>query len=174
MAGKDLTNVRRAGNIIDMLSKFNNQVLSQGAEAVLPQNLSTEWLDVLQKMAEDFLNVSYDLEECKEPEDVADPLLTVCILEILRSQPGAKTDISTRKMLEKVTIYALSLIMETVHREVDIRLQPPTLENILSWERIAGLRNSHPEFLQMLEQACIYRGSKTGWLQKIKEAVFLD
>lgn len=157
-----------------MLSKFSNQVLSRGSDAVLPQNLSTEWLNVLQNMAEDFLDSSYDLEECKEPEDIADPILTVCVLEILRSQPDLKTDMSTREMLEKVTIYSLSLIMETVHREVDIGVKPPTLGNILSWDRIASLKDSHPEFIHMLEQACIYRGRKTGWFQKIKETVFPD
>jgi hypothetical protein len=154
-----------------MLSKFNNQVLSRGPEAVLPQNLSNEWLDVLQKMADDFLDASYDLEECKEVRDIADPVLTVCVLEILRSQTDVKTDISTSEMLEKVTIYSLLLIMESVQREVDIGLKPPTLENILSWDRIAALKDSNPDFIQMLEQACIYRGGKTSWFQKIKETI---
>jgi len=157
-----------------MLPKFNNQVLSRGPDAVLPQNLSSQWLDVLQKMAEDFLDAGYDLEKCKEPEDVADPILTVCVLEILRAQPHAKTDLPTREMLEMVTIYALSLIMEAVHREVDIGLKPPALDDILSWERIISLKNSNPDFIQMLEQACIYRGAKTSWFQKIKESIFPD
>ncbi len=155
-----------------MLSKFNNQVLSRGPDAVLPQNLSNEWLDVLQKMAENFLDASYDLEECKEVQDIADPLLTVCVLTILRSQSDAKSDIPTSEMLEKVTIYSLLLIMETVQREVDIGLEPPTLENILSWDRIVALKDSNPDFIQMLERACIYRGSKTSWFQKIKETIF--
>ncbi|UCD88573.1 MAG: hypothetical protein JSW04_08850 [Desulfobacterales bacterium] len=166
------TNTNSYERFIQMLSKFNNQVLSQGPDAVLPQNLSAEWLNVLQKMAEDFLDSSYDLDECKEPGDVADPVLTVCVLEILRSQPDVKSDIPDRDILEKVTIYSLSLIMETVHREVDIGLKPPTLENILSWDRIIKLKDSNPDFIQMLEQACIYRGSKTGWFHKIKGTVF--
>ena len=157
-----------------MLSKFNNQVLSRGPDAVLPQNLSNEWLDVLQKMAEDFLDASYDLEECKEPQDLADPLLTVCVLEILQSQSEVQPKMSTSKMLEKITIYSLLLIMETVHREVDIGLKPPTLENILSWDRIAALKESNPDFIQMLEQACIYRGGKTSWFHKIIETILPD
>ena len=152
-----------------MLPKFNNQVLSHGPDAVLPQNLSTEWLNVLQQMAEDFLDSNYDLEDCKEPEDVADPMLTVCVLEILRSRQTVKTDISTKDMLEKVTIYSLSLIMEAVHREIDIGLTRPTLENILSWDGIIVLKDTNPEFVQTLEQACILRGSKKSWFQKIKE-----
>jgi hypothetical protein len=154
-----------------MLSEFSNQVLSHGPEAVLPQSLNRKWLDRLLKMAEDFLDASYDLEECKEPRDIADPVLTVCVLEILNSQSAAKTDMPTRELLEKVTIYALLLIMESVQREVDIGFEPPTLENILSWDRIAALKDSNPDFIKMLEQACIYRGAKKGWFHKIVDNI---
>jgi len=44
-----------------MLSKFGNEVLLHGPDALLPQNLNKEWLNWLQKMAEDFLDGSYDL-----------------------------------------------------------------------------------------------------------------
>ncbi len=57
-----------------MLSKFNNEVLSRGSAAVLPQNLSREWLNTLQNMAEEFLENNYSLDECREPQDVADPV----------------------------------------------------------------------------------------------------
>jgi hypothetical protein len=125
-----------------MLSRFNNQVLSYGPDAVLPQNLNTEWLNILQKMAEDFLNSGYDLDECKKPEDIADPILSVCVFEILRSQHNNKAEISTEKMLEKVTIYSLSLIMEAVDRSSSIGLEQPNLENILSWNRIIKLEKT--------------------------------
>ena len=151
-----------------MLSRFNNQVLSHGADAVLPQNLNTEWLNILQKMAEDFLDSSYDLEECKKPEDIADPILSVCVAEILRSHHGDIIDISIEEMLEKVTIYSLSLIMEGVDRESDIGLEKPTLDNILSWDRIKKLKKTNPEFIKTLEQACII-GSDKSLFQKIKE-----
>jgi len=119
-----------------MLSKFGNEVLLHGPDALLPQNLNNEWLDTLQKMAGDFLDASYDLEECKKPEDVADPILSVCISEILRSQHKDKTNISVEKMLENITIYSVSLIIEAVERESNIGIEQPTLENILSWDRI--------------------------------------
>ena len=103
-----------------MLSKFGNEVLLHGPEALLPQNLNNEWLDILQKMAGDFLDASYDLEECKTPEDVADPILSVCVSEILRSQDIDKTDVSTEELLEKITIYSVSLLIEAVQRESNI------------------------------------------------------
>ncbi|MBW1728566.1 MAG: hypothetical protein JRF31_09705 [Deltaproteobacteria bacterium] len=138
-----------------MLSKFGNEVLLHGPDALLPQNLNNEWLDTLQKMAGDFLDASYDLEECKKPEDVADPILSVCISEILRSQHKDKTNISVEKMLENITIYSVSLIIEAVERESNIGIEQPTLENILSWDRIIKMRKTNPKFVEALEKACI-------------------
>ena len=143
-----------------MLSRFNNQVLKYGPDAILPQNLNKEWLPILQKMAEDFLNTSYDLNKCKKPEDVADPILSVCVSDILRSQGDGNTDISIEKMLEMITIYSLSLIMEAVNRESAIKIEQPTLENILSWDIINRLKVSNPQFIMALEQACILPGSE--------------
>jgi len=143
-----------------MLSRFNNQVLKYGPDAILPQNLNKEWLPILQKMAEDFLNTSYDLNKCKKPEDVADPILSVCVSDILRSQGDDNTDISIEKILEMITIYSLSLIMEAVNRESAIKIEQPTLENILSWDIINRLKVSNPQFIMALEQACILPGSE--------------
>jgi hypothetical protein len=138
-----------------MLSKINNEVLTHGPEAVLPQNLNKKWLNILQKMAEDFIDSSYDLEECKKPEDVADPILSVCVSELLISQHGNSTDISIKEMLEKITIYSISLIMEAVDRESNIGMEKPTLEDILYWERMIRMKKTNPEFVETLEKACI-------------------
>jgi len=138
-----------------MLSKINNEVLSHGPEAVLPQNLNKKWLNLLQKMAEDFLEANYDLEKCKKPRDNADPILSVCVSEILRSQHKDKTNISSEEMLEKITIYSISLIIEAVDRESNIGIEQPTLEDILSWDRIIKIKKINPEFVETLEKACV-------------------
>ena len=138
-----------------MLSKINNEVLTHGPEAVLPQNLNKKWLNILQKMAEDFIDSSYDIEECKKPEDVADPILSVCVSELLISQHSNSTDISIEEMLEKITIYSISLIMEAVDRESNIGLEKPTLEDILYWDRMIRMKKTNPEFVETLEKACI-------------------
>ncbi|MFO7972546.1 MAG: hypothetical protein R6U40_12435, partial [Desulfobacterales bacterium] len=124
-------------------------------DALLPQNLNNEWLDILQKMAGDFLDASYDLEECKKPEDVADPILSICVSEILRSQHIDKNDISIEEMLENITIYSVSLLIEAVERESNIGIERPTLEDILSWDRIIRMRRTNPKFVKALEKACI-------------------
>lgn len=144
-----------------MLTKFNNEVLRFGPDAVLPQNLSNEWLDTLQKMAEDFLEANYDLEQCKNPGDTVDPILSVCVSEILRSQHGDKSDISDEDILKKIPIYALSLIIEAVNRESDLGIENPSLENLLSWNRIIKIKETNPEFIKALEQACILKPSST-------------
>ena len=53
-----------------MLSRFNNEVLSYGPTAVLPQNLNHGWIQKLQKMASDFLDSNFNLDECKDPRDI--------------------------------------------------------------------------------------------------------
>ena len=138
-----------------MLAKFNNEVLKNGADAVLPQNLNKEWLNILQKMAEDFLEANYDLEQCKQPRDNADPILSVCVSEILRSQQNDKPDISDEDIFKKIPVYSLSLIIEAVNRESDLGMEEPSLENILSWDRIRRIKETNPEFIEALEQACI-------------------
>ena len=144
-----------------MLAKFNNEVLKYGPDAVLPQNLNKEWLDKLQKMAEDFLETNYDLEHCKKPVGTIDPLLSVCVSEILRSQLSDKAKISDDDILNKIPIYSLSLIMESVNRQSDLGIEKPNLKNLLSWNRILKIKGTHPEFIKALEQACILQPPDT-------------
>jgi hypothetical protein len=142
-----------------MLSKFNNEVLSKGPAAVLPQNLDHAWLNRLEKVSADFLERNFSIDECKTPQDVADPLLSVCVYEILRHHDVDKSMISTEDMIEKMAVYAISIVMEAVNRQSDIGLEPPDLENILSVERIVGLKRNNPDFGDLLERACVFPDS---------------
>ena len=72
-------------------------------------------------------------------------------------------------MAEKMTIYAISIIMEAVQREDNIGLEPPDLDNILSMERIIAFKKTNPEFIKFLKQVCIIRNSEKGWFKNIKE-----
>jgi hypothetical protein len=152
-----------------MLSRFNNEVLRYGPTAVLPQNLSSDWLNYLQKLSEDFLDGNFDLHECKDPQDIGDPVLTACVYEILSYQHGDIVNVTPSEMAEKMTVYALSIIMEAVHRETDIGVKPPNLDNILSMDRILVYKKTHPEFVKFLKQVCIVRASEKGWFHNIKE-----
>ena len=152
-----------------MLSQFNNEVLSYGPTAVLPQNLNNTWIKKLHKMADDFLDSNFDLHECKDPRDIGDPVLMACVYEILSFQSGESVNVTPEEMAEKLTIYALSVIMEAVHREDNIGLKPPNLDNILSMDRIIAFKKTNPEFVKFLKQVCIIRTSEKGWFHNIKE-----
>ena len=152
-----------------MLSQFNNEVLSYGPTAVLPQNLNNVWIMKLQKVADEFLDSNFDLHECKDPRDVGDPILMTCVYEILAYQAGEHVDVTPDDMAEKMTIYALSIIMEAVHREDNIGLEMPDLDNILSMDRIIAFKKTNPEFIEFLKQVCIVRNSEKGWFRNIKE-----
>ena len=152
-----------------MLSQFNNEVLSYGPTAVLPQNLNTVWIMKLQKVADEFLDSNFDLHECKDPRDVGDPILMTCVYEILAYQAGEHVDVTPDDMAEKMTIYALSIIMEAVHREDHIGLEMPNLDNILSMDRIIAFKKTNPDFIKFLKQVCIVRNSDKGWFKNIKE-----
>ena len=152
-----------------MLSRFNNEVLSYGPSAVLPQNLNSEWITILQKMADDFLDTNFDLQECKNPQDMGDPVLMACVYEIAGYQNEKKVDFTPKEMAEKVAIYALAITMESVNRESNIELEPPNLDNVLSMDRIIAYKDINPEFVKVLKQACIVRNSEKGWFKNIKE-----
>jgi len=123
----------------------------------------------LQKAADEFLDSNFDLHECKDPRDVGDPVLMTCVYEILAYQAGEHVDITPDDMAEKMTIYALSIIMEAVQREDNIGLEIPDLDNILSMDRIIAFKKTNPEFIKFLKQVCIMRNSDKGWFRNIKE-----
>ncbi len=152
-----------------MLSEFYNEVLAFGPLAVLPQNLNSKWIQRLQKMADDFLDSNFNLQECKTASEIGDPIIAASVYEILRYQYGDKFDLTPQEMAEKIVIYALSISMETVNRKSDYGLKPPSLDNILSMDRIISYKKTKPEFIELLQQACVIRESDKGWFQNIKE-----
>lgn len=152
-----------------MISEFYNEVLAFGPVAILPQNLNSKWIQRLQKMADDFLDSNFNLYACTDAREIGDPILSACVYEILRYQHGDKFDLTPKEMAEKVVIYALSITMETVHRKSQYGLAPPSLDNILSMDRIIAYKNTQPDFVKLLKQACIIRESDKGWFQNIKE-----
>jgi len=152
-----------------MLSRFNNEVLSYGPTAVLPQNLNISWIKNLQKIADDFLDSNFSLHECKDPRDVGDPVLMACVYEIVGFQQDDNLEVSPKELAEKMAIYSLSILMESVNRESNIGLEPPDLNNVLSMERIIAFKDKNPEFVKVLKQACIIQNSEKGWFQNIKD-----
>lgn len=152
-----------------MLSRFNNEVLSYGPAAVLPQNLSGAWLKLLQDKADEFLDSQFELDECRRPKGDADPLLATCVIELVRYQEGTIVELSNDDLLDKVTLFSLTLTMETARRESNFEITPPSLENILEWNRIYDVQADRPEFIDVLEKACILRRPKQNWIKNLRD-----
>ena len=159
-----------------MLSRFSNEVLSRGSNAVLPQNLTDFWLKTLQKQCDDFLDNNFAIDQCTETLDMGDPVLVSCANEVLRYNRGnGVQDIPADALAEGVTIYALSITMETIRRQSDIDMTPPTLENLLSIDRIVAFSKINPEFGRFLKRACIIPDNPSpatqGWFQRLKRKI---
>jgi hypothetical protein len=158
-----------------MLAKFSNEVLSRGSNAILPQNLNDFWLKRLQKLCDDFLDNNFAIDRCTDSLNMGDPVLVACVHEALRHVRGKNPDLSAEELAENVTIYALSITMETIRRESDIEMPPPTLENLLSIDRIVRFGKINPDFSRFLERACIVPEDETpaeeSWFYRLKRKI---
>jgi hypothetical protein len=158
-----------------MLPRFSNEVLSRGSAAVLPQNLSDFWLKKLQTLSDDFLDNNFAVDRCMETLDSGDPILLSCVHEVLRHNRGAGPEIPADELAENVTIYALSITMETIRRQAELEMTPPTLQDLLSIDRIVAFGKINPDFSQFLQRACIVpeNGSpqEGRWFQRLKEKI---
>jgi hypothetical protein len=154
-----------------MLSEFNNEVLSQGPSAVLPQNLNNKWFQRLQLIANEFLDSNLDLDKCRLTDDTVDPVLVACVYEILIHQLGDGFEIPSKELTKMMAIYSLCITIESVRRETDLVIQLPDLDNILSIERIVSFGQKYPEFIEILRKACILEKPTDGWLQSLKKKI---
>ena len=137
------------------LSHFAGEVLFKGPEAVLPQNLSPEWLGRIQKMADEFLDANFEGGDCRKVGFTADPVLSACVLEILRYLNDGKVDVQENEMFEKLTLYALSVTVQTVAKQKAIDLEPPTLATIFDKRRLQEIVKIRPEFEPIIKIVCM-------------------
>jgi len=138
-----------------LLSKFANEVLAKGPSALLPQNLSSEWLAKIQKMADDFLDINFESNSCDDVGDIVDPILSACVSEILAYQQDGTTEISPNDLIQRITIYAIQITIETVRRESGIGLEHPSLDNIFELKRLSKLKELFPEMEQFFDKVCL-------------------
>jgi hypothetical protein len=141
-------------NVETSLSRFANEVLSKGPEAVLPQNLDLFWLKKIQKMADHYLDTGFE-NDCENIDAIKDPIITACVYEICRSQNIDETDLSKNKFIKYATIYLVCITMETVRRESGIQIDLPNLENIFSEGWINKLKTSNPELTNFFKRVCL-------------------
>ncbi len=138
-----------------LLSRLGNEILSRGPEAVLPQNLNLEWLERIQKMADEFLDANFEGGDCRKVNFTADPILSTCVLEILRHLKDGHVDVDEKEMFEKLTLYALSVTVETVAKQAAIDLEPPTLATIFDKRRLREIAKIRPDFGPIIKTVCM-------------------
>ncbi len=138
-----------------LLSRFANEVLSKGPSALLPQNLSLEWLTKVQKMVDDFLDINFVSNNCEDVGDSVDPILSACVYEILGHHQEGTTEISADDLIKKITIYAIQITIETIRRQSGIAVDHPSLENIFDLNRLMELSNLFPEMEQFFNRVCL-------------------
>ncbi len=138
-----------------LLSKFANEVLSRGASALLPFNLSRAWLTALQKMADDFLDLNFQYENCADVGDKVDPILSASVSEILSYQQGGTTEIAPEELIKKITIYSIQITIETIRRESGLDVERPSLEDILDADQLVGMSEMFPEMANFLDKVCL-------------------
>jgi hypothetical protein len=140
------------------LSKFANEVLSRGPTALLPQNLSPQWLSEIQLMADDFLDTNFQSGSCADVGDRVDPILSACVSELLNRQHEGAADISSQEFIKKTTLYAIQITIETVRRQSNINVAQPSLDDIFDTERMSELQVLFPALAQFFDRVCLTEG----------------
>ena len=111
--------------------QFSNEVLKQGASAVLPQNLPEHWLSALLEEAEIFQEGdSADIDNT-----CAGLLSAVFIIVSEQSGYPEKIEIPGETLMRYLSYYIITLSAESVSRNTDIWVEPPTLENVFQEDR---------------------------------------
>jgi len=132
-------------------------------------------LKTLQKHCDDFLDRNFAVDQCTETLDTGDPLLVACIHEVLQHSRPSGPELSAGELAENITVYALSITMETIRRSSQIEMSAPTLDNLLSIDRIVAFGKINPEFGEFLQRACILpEGDSAGeanWFQRLKKKI---
>lgn len=138
-----------------LLSEFGNEVLAKGSASVLPQNLNSKWLGIIQSLVDEFIDNHFETEVCPGDDRLVDPLLTACVSEILQHQEGGAVKITEEELIRKTTLYAIAVTMESIHRGARRPLEPPTLDNIFATQRLVRLKTAYPELTAFLERVCV-------------------
>ncbi|GAB6094742.1 hypothetical protein JCM14469_09940 [Desulfatiferula olefinivorans] len=142
-----------------MLNQFIDDVISKGADAVLPQNLDQTWLDLIYVAAKNFLTIAVtaggEIDEDQVLSDANSMMMLSSIVEIAQEQSGYQPsdqpfDIPEDLMFEYISCYAMAVILESVDRESDLGLDKPTVSNIFDRDRLFAIEESCPEVTALL------------------------
>lgn len=147
-----------------MINRFIDEVVSQGAEAVLPQNLEMEWLDIIYVAAKNFLHTALTMKENLPEEEVLNDensmMMLSAVVEIVQHQNGYKQsgepfEIPEEQIFECISCYAIAIILESIARESDVEFTPPNTANIFERERLFDVEQENPELTELLNKLIV-------------------
>lgn len=147
-----------------MINQFIDEVISNGAEAVLPHNLEPKWLERIYVASRNFLKLAAGVENVESEEEVLSDenslLMLTSITEIAQHiagySPNDKTfEIPEDLIFEYISCYAMAAVIESIARETDLEIAPPTLENIFKRERLFEVERKFPELTELLNKLII-------------------
>lgn len=144
-----------------MLNQFVDEVISKGAEALLPQELEEKWLDRMYVASKSFLKMAMKPQGViKEEEilnDINSMIMLSSIVEIAQHQSGyAPSDqpfeIPEDIIFEYISCYALAIVLESISRESGMSFDPPTIDTIFERDRLFDIEQSNPEITVLLNK----------------------
>lgn len=121
-----------------MLNRLKHELLARSPEACLPANLSDEWLAALSD------SVDMLLGESPESDAQAAALCTgvvVRLLEVRGYKPTDLVELPSEELHEYFVRYRLELVLETIHRNTDVRYEAATLQTILTERDVITYRD---------------------------------
>lgn len=142
-----------------MLNQFVDEVISKGAEALLPQNLEEKWLEKIYVAAKNFLEIAVnsngEFEEDEILNDMNSMMMLSSILEIAQEKAGYSPsdkpyEIPEDMLFEYISCYALAIVLEAITRESGMSMELPTMETIFERERLFSIEQDNPELTVLL------------------------
>ena len=144
------------------INKFMDDVVSRGADAVLPQNLDKEWLERLFIASKDFLAIAVKdegMEEEEEPfNDENSMMLLTAVTELTQAQKDYKPDdeeVDEGLFFENLSCYALSILFEAIRQESEFTFEEPTIETIFNRERLYDIEQETPVITEILNEIVV-------------------
>ena len=141
------------------INRFMDEVISRGAEAVLPQNLDQEWLERLFIAAKDFLAMAVREEESDDEPfgDENSMMLLSAVTELTQAQKNYAPEEEDEQVdeglfFENLSCYSLSILFEAIRQQSEFTFELPNTETILDRDRLYAIEQETPVITEILNE----------------------
>jgi len=141
------------------INRFMDEIISRGAEAVLPHNLDEEWLERLFIAAKNFLAIAVREEEFEEEPfgDENSMMLLSAVTELTQAQksyvPGeTEEQVDEGLFFEHLSCYSLSILFEAIRQQSEFTFEPPDTGSIFDRDRLYAIEQETPVITEILNE----------------------